>query len=465
MTRTPRSSLLGRIVAALVVLSVLLSSFGRPRAALADAATVALYVEGSQAQAVRTAVLDALPAGLQLVDEKDFHAELVREGQVRPIGKEVDPGVIERVRRAARVMGLAAAVVVRVRRDHKAFRALVMVVPAWKSPASTEEVTLVLKSHDDDVAAIASVFGPSLEAYVPQAAAPSPSAPPSPPSPPTDPLEDRGPPERSVPAAPPPAQDLPSSPTVSVDVTAAPSRPRRTPAQIAASSLVDLSVAGGAVGRRFDYRSGIQPGTSRYTLSPSPEVSFRGQLFPLTHERTPWSDIGLVGSYERVFSVMNDTGSVGADTFPSSYSAGMRARIHPGLDPRWILGLSLEYTFASRRQVGPSGSELPEVVYRSVRPGVDMRVYFGRFSLLEAVGFRALVDTDGISTRFYGPHGFGLDAELGGAFALHRAIEARLAFDYELYSFSLTPPPGATFGSGSARDQLYGGRMEIAFTL
>jgi hypothetical protein len=457
-----RSPLLARIVAAFVVLSMLLSSFGRPRMALADADGIALYVEGPEAQAVRAVLLDALPSGIQRADEKDFHAELKREGQVRPLGKDVDPAVIDRVRRAARVMGVAAALVVRTRRDHKAIRALVMVVPAWTSPTTTEETTLDFKSHDDDVAAIASALGSSLEPYVPRPAAPSPSVQ----SPPPSPQADQGEGAAAKPAAEPPvAPELPSTPIVSIDVGQPAPRPRWSPAQRAASSLVELTAAGGIVGRRYQYASGIQPGTMRFTLSPAPQVSFGAQVYPLARASGVWRDIGLVGTYARIFSVMSDTDSLGADLFPSSYSAGLRARIHPGADPRLILGLSLEYTFVSRRQVGPSGSELPDVVYKTLRPGVDTRVHWGRFSLIESVGFHALLDNDTISPRFYRPHGYGLDVEFGAALAIQRALEARLLGNYELYSFGFTPPPGATFGSGSARDQLYGGRLEIAFTL
>jgi hypothetical protein len=257
--------------------------------------------------------------------------------------------------------------------------------------------------------------------------------------------------------------ELSSTPIVSVDVGQPPPRPRWSPAQRAASSLLELDVAGGVVGRRFEYRSGIQPGMMRYTLPPSPQVSLAAQVFPLAYASGLWRDIGFVGSYARTFSVMNDTDSVSADLFPSSYSAGLRARIHPGSDPRLILGLSLEYVFESYREVGPSGHELPEVDYKVLRPRIDTLVYWGRFSLVEAVGFH--IPLDGVSTRFYGPRGYGADAEFGGALALHPAIEARLLVDYQLYSFGLNPPPGATFGSGSTRDQLYGARLQIALSL
>jgi hypothetical protein len=239
----------------------------------------------------------------------------------------------------------------------------------------------------------------------------------------------------------------------------------QTSAQLAAISTVDIAFAGEMVGRRFDYSNGIQPNGSRYTLFPAPAASIRGQLFPLARAGAPWGDIGIVAEYERIFSEMNDASSPVADIQPSSYSAGLRARIHPGRNPRLILGLSIGYAFTSFRSVGPPEFELPDVTYRSVRSAIDARLYFGRFSFLEGVAFRDIIDKDSISTRFYSPEGYGFDAEIGMALVLARAIEVRLVVDYELYSFAFTPPAGATFGAGSARDQIYGSRLAVAFAL
>jgi len=239
----------------------------------------------------------------------------------------------------------------------------------------------------------------------------------------------------------------------------------QTPAQLAAASVVDVAFAGGIAGRRFEYSNGIQPHGSLYTLFPAPAAGARGQLFPLAHAGAPWGDVGLIADYERIFSQMNDADSVGTDVRPSSYAAGLRARIHPGPDPRLIVGVSVEYAFTSFRPVGPPPFNLPDVTYRSVRSAIDTRVYAGRFSLIEEVGFRFVVDGDAISTRFYSPEGHGLDAELGAALLLVRGVEARAVVDYELHSFTFTPPAGATFGAGSARDQLYGARLALAFVL
>jgi len=146
---------------------ILLLSLVAPGRARAQPDALALYVEGPDADAVRSAVVEAMPPGTKLADEKVFHAELVREGQNRPLGRDLDPAVIDRVRRAARIMGVSAVLVVRVRREQTARRALLLVVPAWRTPASAEEVTLVFASREEDVATIASALGPSLDAYAP----------------------------------------------------------------------------------------------------------------------------------------------------------------------------------------------------------------------------------------------------------------------------------------------------------
>lgn len=450
-----------------LALLVFLWAFGGSREALAQTATMALYVEGPDAERVRDAAIQALPDGFKLADDKAFHAELVREGQNRPLGRSLDPAVVDRVRRAARIMGVAAAVVVRVRRDPRARLALVVVVPAWKMPASAEEVTLTFASHEDDVAALAAVLGPSLEPYAQQAPRTEDVPPPPPVASGGNLGQGRQCSAPSSPAAPATAVPVPSLASVPRspvgDVARGPVRPQQTPAQIAAASVLDVALAGEVVGRHFEYRNGIQPDGSRYTLFPAPGARVRAQLFPLTRAGAPWGDVGILAEYVRIYSEMNNSSDAAADVFPSSASAGFRARIHPG--SRLVVGLSVEYSFTSRRAVGPPGLELPDVTYRAVRPAVDTRVSFGRYSLLGEVGYRAIVDNDAISTRFYSPEGRGFDAEFGAALLLARAIEPRFAVDYELYSFAFTPPSGTTFGPGSARDELYGAQLAVAFML
>jgi hypothetical protein len=419
--------------AAWAAVALAVGTFCDSHVAFAQDATLALYVEGPDAPAVREVVRDALPGGVTLASEDAFRTEFVREGQADPLGKDLDPAVIERVRRAARILGVAAVVVVRVRLDAATHRALVLVVPAWKTPATAEETDLTLASHDADVAAIAAVVRPTLQSVLepaPQPASPSLGG-------------DR--------------PSLPASP--------GPSATRSTPAQIAATSELEVTAGPALMGRHYDYKDGIDPSALRYTLSPSLATSIGGQVFPLPRADGAWRDLGLTADYLRIYSPMNDASSVAEALFASSYDFGLRARIHPGIDPRLILGVSLSYAFASFESLGPAQFELPNVTYRSVRPEVDGRIAFGPFALVEAFAFHVLLDTGGISTRFYAPHGYGLDAAVGGVLSLTRLLEVKLTVDYTIVSLLFDLPAGANFAEGGVRDQLYGATLALGLVL
>jgi hypothetical protein len=89
---------------------------GPVRTAAAQSGTVAVYVEGPDAEAARRAVIDGMPAGATLVDDQAFRKELVRQGQKKPFGRHVDSRAIDRVRRAAAAVGASTVLLVRVRK-------------------------------------------------------------------------------------------------------------------------------------------------------------------------------------------------------------------------------------------------------------------------------------------------------------------------------------------------------------
>jgi hypothetical protein len=452
------------------VLALLVSagSLAGSRTAHAESKAIALYVEGPDADAVREVAVAALPPETTLADEHVFHQEFVREGQSKPLGREVDTAAIERMRRAARVMGIAAAVVVRVRRDAGGRHALVLVVPAWNAPSTVDEVVLGGTSHQEDLDAVARALGHTLDAYAGEATtAPSSRPPPAEsgalPQPPlTGPPSFYAPapqasfetdPESSAPASTqtPPATALDQPSGVSM------------PAHRVATSDLDFALGGDVVGRHFVYRNGIAPQDRTYNLLPALGAGVRVALFPLEHARGPWKDLGLLGEYWQLLSG-EDTGGTGSNVRPTSYALGLRGRVHPGTG-RFVLGVSVAYAFTAFGASGPQPVELPDVKYRSVRPALDARVAFGNVAVLGAAALHVLLDTPNISTRFYGPSGYGADAELGGAVMIVPGLEVRLTGWYSVYSFTFKPPAGATFGGGSALDETYGARLALALVL
>lgn len=181
------------------------------------------------------------------------------------------------------------------------------------------------------------------------------------------------------------------------------------------------------------------------------------EAFPLS--KGFWRHVGLVGEGAVMF--VRGAWSGAADQVPIEYLGGFRFR--GALGPVRC-STSLTYAFSSFGSVGPPVAELPNVAYRAVRAEVGALLPLGRLSLLGSVGLRAMVDPNGISSRFYGPKGVGLDVLVGGTFRVTRHVDLRLVGQYERYSFVFTPP-SAAFGHGSATDERIAARLgaSIAF--
>jgi hypothetical protein len=224
--------------------------------------------------------------------------------------------------------------------------------------------------------------------------------------------------------------------------------------------MLDVSIGDDVAGRHFRYTNGIAPATRVWSVPAAPGVSLRGTAFPFA-----WRDVGISAEYLRIYSTANTSGSLLDDLRPSSYAVSARVRVHPGSDPHVLLGFSIGYACTTFASVGTPDIELPNVTYRSVRPAVDVRVPIGVFSVLAGAAFHVLVDPGDISTRFYGPSGYGFASELGGALKIGSKLDMRLTGWYERYSVSFSPSPGAKLGAGGALDELYGGRLALGLVL
>ncbi|MGH7435927.1 MAG: hypothetical protein ACRENE_09655 [Polyangiaceae bacterium] len=425
-------------------------------AAGAEEKVVALYVDGPDARAVRAVVGDALPAGAKVLDETLLRAELAHQG-VRAFGKEIDADTMTRIRKAARVMGLQAVVIARVRHDRAGRHVRLIVVDAWKAQAALSDARVDLKSHGDDVDAVKVALGPSVGSIGGEESA-SGSAPSAPE---TEPSQAPPPPAAAASAARPAKSEPPASDLAPATAGTEPASPEATSQGHAfAESILDVSVGDEIAGRRFQYNNGIAPGARVASTFPAPGVSVAGTVFPFA-----WRDVGLSAEYLRIYSAANTSGSPGDDLWPSSYAVSARVRLHPGRDPHVLLGFSLGYACTTFTSVGPPDAELPNVTYRSVRPAVDVRVPIGIVSILASGAFHILVAPGDISTRFYDPSGYGFSTELGGAVKLGSKLEMRLAGWYERYYVSFSLPAGVRFDAGGASDQLYGARLALALIL
>ncbi|HSO33839.1 MAG TPA: hypothetical protein VLT33_15005, partial [Labilithrix sp.] len=338
-----------------------------------------------------------------------------------------------------------------VRLDKRSRFVRLMVVDVAADAPPLEGLRLALRPTEKDSDAIAAALGDALKDYAPAAEEPA------------EPVA-----EPEVAPAPPaePAPALPDTvPTVAESPRPAP--PRR-PTWLAATSLLDLSLGAEATGRHYVYDNGIARTSYVYRLPVAPATRVAGTIHPFAARGRPAGDLGVAFDYARSFLRKSDFDGARQGSAATSYAVGLRGRIRPAFgaaEPRLMLAVAVQYAFSSFDLTGPPTAELPAVTYRALRPSLDVRVRLGRFSLLGAAAFRALVDADGISSRFSGPHGFGFDAELGGAFMFATHFEARLVTRYQRYALGLTPPSGATFSPGRATDQWYALGASLALLL
>ena len=445
-------------VFAILVLSV----FAMSAKALAGETAVAVYVEGPDAKHLKAAVLEAVGPDVTIAGEKTFVRELVKAGQKGSFRPAIDRKAIERIRKALRVVGADAVVIVRERRDRRSRWVLWTVLDASDDEAESHKLPLDPKSRAHDAEEIAGAISPSLEKYKPQ-----PEPPPAPAAP--APVAEAPTPAPSPPAETPPEK---AAATTAGEATGeagglAPvvSPAVETPAQLRARSLLDLGVGGEASGRHVAYRNGIARSSFIYAAFPQLAARASGRLFPLAPLRGPWGDVGFEGSYSRVFLRQADLQGAFATTPPISYTFGLCARLRPDQGGHAVLGVCADYAVTYYGPLGPPTRESPDVTYRSVRPVLETRLAFGSFALSATVAGRISVDPNDISTRLYNPKGLGLDGEVVAAWMFVRHLEARLYGRYERYSFTLTPPPKAKFGKGAIDDELYGAGLALALVL
>jgi hypothetical protein len=453
-----------------MMLTVLVIAFaGHPGTALAKGKTVAVYVEGPDADAVRRAIVSAVPSGVTVAEAGAFNTALAEQGQKGPFGRALDGKAREksamRIRRAAAASGIDGTVVARVTKGKKDRRILILLI-ASSGPGGDLEDELVLgaKPTKADEAKIASSVGTSLVEYrgggggggSPEPETPSTAA------------KDKG--EEATPSA---GEKSPAQTPEGQSPEGAEHKARH-PRGVPGRSLFDIELAGGALGRRFGYSNGQTANLRTYQVFPASILSLRAELFPFADgSGAAVANIGFIAGFSRSFFLQSSlpdpmTGAITAiDTTATSYYGGVRMRIPVGGETGPVVGVSLSYV-GQAFGFATTGNDLPDVSYTAARPGLDVRIPFGKVSLLAEAGFRACLGAGQVAHRFRSPTASGIDAQLGAAYLLLPGWEVRLIGDYEHYFYTFKPQTNAQdmysdkYRADGALDQFFGVRLGIA---
>ncbi len=441
-----------QVILAIVVIAM-------PRAALAKDTTIAVYVEGADAAAIRNQLLVNVPAGTTVAEAETFSTALSQHGQKVPFGKTLENDardrVVTRVRTALAASGLDGALIARVIKEKTQRTVKFLYIGAGRNDSPRDgEVVLPAKRNRDD--------GGKLKAFVdsalasssepePAAAADKPAAPVKAPEPAPAP----------APAATPEASQGADTSSAPPDSTAG--HPRGSVGR----ELFEVEVGAEGSGRQFSYNQNISGNLRSFSAFPVALVAINAEGYPFGDSAGFLRDLGLVGSLSRsLFLTSSVEGASPIDTTESSYFAGLRYRIHPTSDPNLIVAISDGFAsqgvgFGSTTAV--LASQVPAVSCTGNRLAVDARVPAGRLSLRAGFGWRAILDTGIVGQRFMGTTAGGIDADLGFAYELSRGWEVRAIADYERYFYAFKPVPGNSYIAGGALDQFYGGRLALAY--
>jgi len=436
--RRPLRALHGlALVAALLAAGPMAWAKPKPKA-------IAVYAEGADAVAVRDELATALPGGATLVDPEGFAAALVEQGQTTPFNKKLDgashAAAVKRLRSAAAASSADAVLVARVTREKTRRRVRLLLIDSAGSEEDLADVILDLGGSSSDDARVASSVGAALDRYK---ASPAPEG------------AAAGDKDAAAEASPAPA---PEASTDSVS---------RRPAGLVARSLWEIELGGEAAGRNFVYSDGLGSNLRSYNVFPAAMVTVNVEVFPMAGASGVLRDIGFTGAFSRsLFLDSSVPGGSSSATTETSYRAGLRVRIHPGGDQGTVIGISDAYasqSFDFGAIGGALAPQVPGVAYSANRTALDLRIPAGRLALLAEAGFRAVLDAGAVAQRFRSTSVEGIDAELGGAFALTTGWELRLVGDYERYFYSFTPVPGDAYVAGGAVDQFFGARLALAW--
>jgi hypothetical protein len=459
---TPPARLLVTLAAVAIALCLNAS------AAMAKGKTVALVVEGPDAEVVRSAITAAVPHGTPVADASAFKSALFEQGVKIPFGKALDgparDRTLARVRKAAAADGVEGTLIAQVTRTHRERHVRLLLVATSGAAGDLEdEVVLSAKPSKDDNEKLASSVGTALVDYrgssgeaekAPTAAKPAPE-------------EETPAPEAEHPAAPAEGQ------------AAADTGPKwERPHGVIGHDLVGLEVGVGALGRHFGYTvnaSSSQGNLPFYKVFPAAAVSVEAELYPLADSDSAFlRDIGFIGFYSRSLFLQSTLNGGTVDTTATSFMGGLRWRTMPGGEGGIQLGISLSYalqSFGFGTQAGMTQTDLPSVSYQAIRPGVDLRVPVGKLAILAQAGFRACLgagDATDVAMRFRGTTTTGFDVGGGAAFEFAPGWEVRALADYEGYFYSFSPQydqatmSGDAFRAQGAIDHNYSGRIAIA---
>jgi hypothetical protein len=429
----------------------------------APAGKLALVVDGRDAAKLQPAMAAATSA-YRLVPPGQVKHEM---GRAR--GKSVEA-------RAASLAQRLDAAVLYARVDGKGKRVTLVLVrrggpPSTRSlalpaalPAARRAVTAAVRELVEAAPATAVAAAP------PAPPSPAPASPtPGPPAPPPPTPAPSPPPRTARRASAPPAPAVAEPTALPPSQAAEAAVVRSAPPQSPHDTVFSLALDGGVGARRLEYNQALTPNLPGYSVAAVPWLGLRAALYPLA--RTHIAVLRGLGAFVNFgHSVYQRSAVAGGGPVLSAtwihFDTGLRERLRFG-NSRFAptLGIALSYgnVVYDFEDGGQLVSGTPSVDYRYIRPALDGRVSFGPVTLFVESGYRAVLSSGYVGSRFPRAQVGGIDAGAGIELGLPQHFGLRLFGQYIRFFYDFHPEPGDPYVAGGAVDEFAIGELALAY--
>jgi hypothetical protein len=420
--------------------------------------SIAIRIEGPNADDIREDIVSLVPETLKVVDDDAFSKSLKGAGQTKPVGdalvsKAQRKKALDRIRKAGKA-SKAEGVIYGVSRTNKKKKKEVYLVYVDENAGdlAVDSAVPLNGSRDDRKKALEELLGPTLSQIAPPPAAADEDKP-------KDEGDGGSGDDEKAGDGDEKADD--SDDKGSDGDEKGGKRKRHDPRSALAS--VELGVE--FTGRWFEYSDAVTQNLRPYDVFGQPAVSISGELYPLASTDIPvLKGLGITAGYMRALGLNSAVGD--GDPISTTYqriNLGLRERLSIGESS--VLGISAGLRFLTFEVDAAEAlaRTVPNVSYTLVRAGLDARVPVGPVALALGADYLMPLSSGPVYDRFAGASVQGIGAMAGVLVPVTTGVEARLLIEYARFFSSFEPAIGDDYVAGGAIDQYLGVRLAGAY--
>ncbi|WP_437624560.1 hypothetical protein [Sorangium sp. So ce1151] len=415
--------------------------------------SIAVRIEGPNADDIREDILSIVPETLGVVEPDAFSKALKSAGQAKPVGdtlvsKAQRKKAIDRIRKAGKA-AKAEGVIYGVSRTNKKKKKEVHLVYVDENAGdlAVDGAVPLSGSRDDRKKALEELLGPTLAQIAPP--------------PPEDEDKAKGDGEEGEGDA---EKDGSGEEKDEGDSGTGDKGGKRKKHEIG-SALFSVELGVEFVGRWFDYSDPRTLNLRPYGVFGQPAISVSGELYPLAStDIAVLKGLGITAGYARALGLNSAVGS--GDPISTTYqriNLGLRERLSIG--EKSVLGISAGLRFLTFEIDAPAdlARTVPNVSYTLFRAGLDGRFPVGSVALGLGAEYILPLSSGPVYDRFTGASVQGIGALAGVMIPVATGIEARLLVEYARFFSSFQPEQGDAYIAGGAIDQYLGLRLAGAY--